>query len=293
MEEVRKAIISITDPEIEFFPLSNVLPKEIFPLADKSIIQYLVEEAKASEIDQIVFVTNTKKNIITDYFKAPLKLKKIIEETKDINAINTLKNFEKLLKEISRVVLPQTKSKSIAHTIKNAGEKLGKGTFAFMSGSYIINAKIPCLRQLKNIFKTAQKPVIALARVNQEQIPSHSIVQIDRIAKRVFKIKKIVHRPSIENAPSNLAIVGRYILNNETFEYADKVKTRKKENSEIINIFDKMISEGKSIYGYEFEGEWFEIKTKMNWLKAFLYFALKNENFSAELQKFLKEKKLI
>jgi UTP--glucose-1-phosphate uridylyltransferase len=141
------------------------------------------------------------------------------------------------------------------------------------------------------VFKTAQKPVIALSQVPKEKVPSYGIVGVEKIASRLFKIKKIVEKPTIDKAPSDLAIVGKYILTPEVFDYLKKAKPSKKGEIILAEVFEEMIGDGKVIYGYQFEGNWLECGTKEGWLECHFYMTLKHPKYGLRLREYFKRLK--
>src|SRR3989344_9512169 len=252
MTKVSKAIIPIAGLGTRFLPLSKVLPKELWPLLDKPVIQRITEEALASGIKKIIFVTRPGKKIILDYFKS-LRIP-----------------FEKV---------SQNKQLGDGHAVLQAESKIKNEAVAVLFGDDIVESKTPCLAQLIKVFKKYQKPVIALYRLPKEQLSSYGIVGVEKIGPRVYKIKKIIEKPHAKDAPSNLAIVGKYILTPEVFKYLAEAKPGFKAEIILTDTFTKMIKEGKEILGYEFEGKWLECGNKLAFLKSHLYLCLKHPEF--------------
>jgi UTP--glucose-1-phosphate uridylyltransferase len=290
---VRKVVIPIAGLGTRFLPLSKILPKELWPLVDKPVIQYIVEEAKNSGICDIIFVISPEKRVVLDYFKkyylqkSP-KLEKTLKERKKQEPLKELINLEELCRDLNFSFVLQKKPLGDGHAILQARDLVGQEPFAVLFGDDIVDSKIPCILQLTKIFKTCQKPVIALQRVPRERLSSYGVVGVEKIANRLFKIKKFVEKPSIETAPSDLAIVGKYILTPEVFDYLKRTKPLKSGEIILANAFAKMIEDGKMIYGYEFEGEWLECGTKEGWVQCSFQVALKHPKFSPQLKGVLK-----
>lgn len=287
LTEVKKAIIPIAGLGTRFLPLSKVVPKELWPLVDKPVIQYIVEEARAAGIKEIIFVISADKKVVLDYFKPSPKIEKILKERKKNHLLEELKNIQDLCQDISFSFVFQKKALGDGHAILQTERVLGKEPCVCLFGDDIVESEVPCTLQLSKIFKTCQKPVIALHRLPREKLPSYGIVQAEKIAHRLYKIKKIVEKPSIEEAPSDLAIVGKYILTPEVFDYLKETKPSRKGEIILGEVFDKMLEDGKVIYGYEFEGKWLECGNKEAWLKSHFYFSLKDPRFKNELKKFI------
>lgn len=290
--EVKKVILPIAGLGTRFLPLSKIIAKEVWPIVDKPIIQMLIQEAKNSDIKQIVFVTSPKKSAILNYFKTDLSLKKILQERKKHNILKELEILEGLDKKMSFSSAIQKKQLGDGHAILQALPKIKKEPVGVMFGDDIVDSKTPCLKQLINIYKTCEKPVVALCRLPKDKLCAYGVVKVEKIANRVYKIKKIIEKPVQGEEPSDLAIVGKYILTPDVFDYLKTAKPN--ANGEIIlaETFDKMLEAGKTIYGYEFDGKWLECGTKLEWLKTHLYFSLKDERFKEELKSFIKENNL-
>ena len=293
MSEIKKAVIPIAGLGTRFLPLSKVLPKELWPLVDKPVIQYIIEEAKLSGISEIIFVISPEKKVVFDYFQRYYlqrveKLEKNLKEKNKISLLEELKKLEELSQNLSFSFVFQKKPLGNGHAILQARNLIGGQPTAVLFGDDIVDSKIPCLLQLIKIFKTSQKSVISLQRVEKEKIPSYGIVKIEKITSRLYKIKKIVEKPPIDQAPSDLAIVGKYILVPEVFEYLGKIKSSKSGEILLAKVLDEMLKDGKIIYGYDFEGKWLECGDKISWLKSHFYLSLKHSHYSDQLKKFLK-----
>ncbi len=290
MQEVKKAIILAAGLGTRFLPLNKALPKELLPLVDQPLISYAVREAKSSGISSIVFVLSERNKIILDFFKRNLKLEKILRK----------KNKKEILKELKRINEEFTElsfSSALQPEPRGDGDALlrvKRGTrepIAVLFPDDIVEAKTPAILQLAKIFRTSEKPVVGLKKVSKEKIPSYGMVGVEKIAHGLYKIKDIIEKPSLEEAPSDLAIGGRYILNSTAFDYLRK--TRPNENGEIIlaEALKKMIKDGKIVYGYELEGEWLECGNKTSWLKSNFYLCLKHPEFGPILREFIRKLK--
>jgi len=287
--EIRKAIIPIAGLATRFLPLSKVVPKELWPIVDAPIIQYIISEAKQSGIKEIIFVLKPDNKRILDYLKPSPKIEKILKEKKREDILAEVKNLEELCKNISFSYVFQKKPLGDGHAILQAAKLVGDEPVACMFGDDIVDSKTPAVLQLTKVFKTCQKPIIALHPQPKEKIPHYGIVGVDKIANRFFKVKKIIEKPSLEQAPSDLAIIGRYILTPEVFYYLKKARPSKKGEIILAEVFNnQMLREGKVIYGYELEGKWLECGDKLRWLKSNLYFSLKHSKYGPELREYLK-----
>jgi len=286
---IKKAIIPIAGLGTRFLPLSKVLPKELWPLVDIPVIQYIIQEAKASGIKQIVFVLSPEKKIVLDYFKESPKVEKVLKERKKIHILKDVQELRSFCQGLSFSYVLQKKPLGDGHAVLQAKNRAGEESCAILFADDIVDSKTPCLLQLSNVFKTCQKPVVALCRLPKERLPFYGIVAVEKIASRLYKIKKIVEKPSQETAPSDLAIVGKYILTPEVFDYLKKAKPSARGEIILADIFDKMIKDGKIIYGYEFEGKWLECGNKLGWMESNFYFSLKNSEFGPKIKQYLKD----
>lgn len=289
MTEIKKAIIPVAGLGTRFLPLSKVVSKELWPLVDKPLIQYIIEEARVSGINQIIFVLNPQKKDILDYFKKSPQLEKILKERKKDHLLVELKNLEEVCRDVSFSYVIQRKPLGDGHAVLQAKNLIGEEPFFVLYSDDIVESKVPCLLQLIQIFKTSQKPVMALSRLPKERLPYYGVVAGEKIANRLYKIKKIIEKPAIEEAPSDLAIVGKSILTPEVFSYLQKTKPKKRGEIGLTDVLSEMIKDGKIIYGYEIEGKWLECGDKISWLKSHLYLSLKHPQFGEKLKKYLKE----
>lgn len=289
MAEIKKAIVLVAGLGTRFLPLSRVVPKELWPLVDKPIIQYLLQEIKDAGITQIVFVLNPGKKEPLSYFKRDLKLEKVLKKRKKEKFLVEMRNLQELQKGLSLSYVFQEKPLGTGHAILQAKEKIGKEPFALLFCDDIVESKTPCILQLLKIFKTCQKPIVALCRVSKGKISSYGAVEVEKIAHRLFKLKRIVEKPLPEKAPSDLAIVGKYILTSEIFDYLKAQEMQKSGEIILTDALENFLRDGKIVYGYEIEGKWLECGNKLDWLKSHLWLSLKHPQFGEELKKYLKE----
>ncbi len=290
MQEVKKAIILAAGLGTRFLPLTKALPKELLPLVDQPLISYAVREAKASGISSIVFVLSGRNKMILDFFKKDLKLEKILRKRNKKEILKELKRINEEFAELSFSSSLQPEPRGDGDALLRVKRGTREPT-AVLFPDDIVESKTPAILQLAKIFKTSEKPVVGLKKVSKEKIPSYGVVGVEKIAHGLYKIKDIIEKPSLEKAPSDLAIVGRYILNSTAFDYLRK--TRPNENGEIIlaEALKKMIKDGKIVYGYELEGEWLECGNKTSWLKSNLYLCLRHPEFGPVLREFIKKLK--
>jgi len=287
---IKKAIIPVAGLGTRFLPLTKAIPKPILPLADRPMIDYIVEEAKKSGIERIVFVLSSEKNNILDYFKKNPRLENILEKRNQKDILKSLKDLDKEIENISFSSVIQQNPKGDGDAILKAQKIIGKDACGVLFGDDVILSKVPVLEQLANVFKTCQKPIVCLKRVPQDMISSYGVVKVDKIANRLYKIKDIIEKPKKEeDTPSDLAIVGRYIITPLVFDYLKKVNPNYKGEIILAQALKDMLKDGKIVYGYEMEGEWLECGNKLNWLKSNLRICLQHPEFGPMLKDYLKK----
>ncbi len=287
-QDIKKAIIPIAGMGTRFLPLSLAVSKEFFPLVDKPIIQYIIEEVKKSGINEIIFVVSPKQKMILQYLKKSPELEKMLIKRKKEKTLQELKKFETLLDDVTFSYVVQKLPLGDGHAILQAQKLAGLEPAAVSFGDDVIDSPNPALAQLMHIFKTCNAPVIALKSLPKEKIPAYGSVVVEKIAHNLYKIKKIIEKPQSSQIHSNLVIVGKYILTPEVFDYLKKAKPSEKGEIILGEVFEKMLDDGLPVYGYELKGEWLECGDKLKWLKSFFYMALKDERFGRELQEYLK-----
>lgn len=290
--KIKKAVIPIAGLGTRFLPLSKIIPKEIWPLVDIPVLQYIINEAKNSGIEEIIFVISSSKKIVLDYFKKSPSIEKILKERKKKDLLEDLNSFYDSFKDISFSYVLQKKPLGDGDAILQAAKLIKKEPFAVLFGDDIVHSNTPTLLQLYNVFKTSEKPVIALSRVPKERLSSYGVINGEKIANRHFKIKEIVEKPKLDEEPSDLAIVGKYILTSKIFDYLKTTRSDKTGEIRISNALNKMTQDDEIIYGYEFEGNWIECGNKLEYLKSNLYFSLNHPIYGPELRKYLKEIKI-
>lgn len=293
---IKKALIPVAGLGTRFLPLSKDVPKEMWPLIDKPVLQYIVEEAINSKIKEIIFVSRPEKKIIWNYFtKVDAELRKILKERKKEELLKELEDFEKLFKEVSFSKLAsftqvyQKRQLGDGHAIYQAKSKIKKEPLAVLFGDDVIEAKKPAISQLIEVFNKYKKPVMGVFEVEKERISSYGVIAGKEIENGIFEVEKIIEKPKIEEAPSNLAVTGRYILTPEVFEYLRKLKPGKTGEIHLSETFEKMIENKEKILAYKIQGKWLECGNKLGYLKSLIYLSLTYPKFNTEIKNFLKK----
>src|SRR3989338_5723698 len=286
--DIKKAIIPLAGLGTRFLPLSMVLSKEFFPLADKPIIQHIFEEVKNSGIREIVFVVSPKQKMIMNYFKKNPELEKFLVKRKKDAMLAELKEFEALFEDISISFVTQKTPLGDGHALVQAQKTIADEPVAASFGDDVVHGSEPALAQLMNIFKTCNAPVVALKSLPREMVPAYGNVEVEKISSNLYKIKKIVEKPALADVKSNLVIVGKYVLTPQVFTYLKKAKPGEKGEIILGEVINSMLDDGNPIYGYELKGEWLECGDKLKWMKSFLYLSLNDPVFGKGLRGYVK-----
>lgn len=289
--EVKKAIFPIAGLATRFLPISKAVSKELIPLADRPLIHYTAEEAILSGIKQIEFVTRPGQKEVLNYFKKDIDLEKRLEEKGKTEELKVLKELQAVFGKIKFSTSFQKSAHGNADAIYKAKKFVGKDACAVSFCDDIIDSEIPALAQMIEVFKTCRSPVFCLKAMPKEELVHYGVVEVEKIANSFYKIKKVVEKPKPGQEPSNLAVVGRYILTPEVFDYLGTHKEMMTNDYSITQVLGQMASEeGKAVYGCEVKGDWLECGNKNQWLESFMTLILKHAKYGDDVKEFLKNK---
>lgn len=284
MKKVRKAVIPAAGLGTRFLPATKAQPKEMLPIVDKPVIQYIVEEAVDSGIEQIVIITGQSKRAIEDHFDYPfelahrLKLGNKLEELNEVERLSELANF---------VYVRQKQPLGNGHAVLVAKEVIGNEPFAVLWGDDLVDAEVPCLQQLIRVYEQYHTSVMAVMRVPRASIPKYGVIGAKPIGDRVYEVLDLVEKPSLESAPSDLAAVKGYILTPEIFEELEATPAGK--GGEIwLSDAIKSLMRRQKVLALEFEGRRYDAGNKLEFLQATVDFALKRDDLSSEFRAYLK-----
>lgn len=280
--KIKKAIFPAAGLGTRFLPATKALPKEMLPIVDKPLIQYSIEEAKSAGIDEIIFITNEKKPSIKQHFSRDAQLERQLKKAGKLDLLEpvvaaNLKNLK---------FTYQKEPKGLGHAVLCAKSFIKNEPFAVLLGDDIIDSKVPALKQMMKVFETVGTNIIAVQKVPKKDAHMYGIIKGKKVGKGLYKIEDLVEKPK-SAAPSDLAIIGRYILMPEVFK---ALKTTKKGSGGEIQLTDalKTLLKTQDIYAFEFEGTRFDAGDKAGFLEATISLALKRKEFSKRLKKFLK-----
>lgn len=283
---VKKAVFPVAGLGTRFLPATKSSPKEMLPLIDKPLVQYVVEEAVASGIEQILFVTGRGKRAIEDHFDISFELESLLRE-KGKN--DTLREVREIAEMIRIFYVRQKQALGLGHAIICAKDFVGNEPFAVLLGDDIIDGEIPCLAQLIDVFHKHHGAVLALEKVPMENISAYGCVRANKISDDTFQILDMVEKPKREEAPSDLAIIGRYVLTPEIFPILEAQSPGKGGEIQLTDALCSLLSK-QTVYGCEFVGTRYDCGDKLGFLKATVDMALKREELNGEFEKFLRLK---
>jgi UTP--glucose-1-phosphate uridylyltransferase len=290
---IKKAIIPIAGLGTRFLPLSKVLTKEFWPLADSPVIEYIVREAVDAGAKRIIFVVKPGDRKILNYFKKDIWLERNLKQRKKKDSLKTLADLEKISKKISFSFATQKNALGDGHAVLQARKLIKNQACFVLFGDDVVYSETSCAKQLGQVYNKYQKPVIALCQLPKEKLGSYGIVKVKKIGPRLFQIKDIVEKPEPGKVPSDLAIVGKYVINSDVFNFLEKSPCQAKGEIRLAGAFKEMIKNNLPVYGYQFKGKWLECGNKTTYLKSNFYISLKHAQFSKELKKMIKQEKLI
>lgn len=289
MTKVRKAVFPAAGLGTRFLPATKAQPKEMLPLVDKPIIQYGVEEALHSGIQNIIIVTGRGKSAIEDHFDVSFELENMLETRgkKDLLAI-----VRSVSDMINVSYVRQKEALGLGHAVLRASELVGQEPFAVVLADDVIDAETPCLRQLLDVHSFFCAPVLAVMEVPVENISAYGVVDAEPISHngrkdRVFRIRDLVEKPKQADAPSNLAIIGRYVLTPEIFDSISAIEPGSGSEIQLTDALKHMLR-SRPIYAYRFEGTRYDAGDKLGFLKATVEFALKRPDLGSAFREYLK-----
>ncbi|MBZ5505661.1 MAG: UTP--glucose-1-phosphate uridylyltransferase GalU [Acidobacteriia bacterium] len=290
---VRKAVFPAAGLGTRFLPATKAQPKEMLPLVDKPIIQYGVEEALASGCDQIIIITGRGKTAIEDHFDVSYELEKMLEERGKTELLSIVRQISDM---IHVAYVRQKEAMGLGHAVLMARELVGNEPFAVLLADDVIDAEKPCLKQMMEVFEESQCSIIATQEVNGPAISSYGVLDAQRIEgkfqNRAFDVRNLVEKPRQEDAPSNLAIIGRYILTPTIFETLERTPLGAGGELQLTDGLRGLLSGGEKIYGYTFEGKRHDAGDKLGFLKATVEFALKRADLGPAFAEYLRTLKV-
>lgn len=272
--KVKKAIIPAAGLGTRFLPATKAQPKEMLPIVDKPTIQYIIEEAVASGIEEILIITGRNKKCIEDHFDKSVELEMELEKSGKEELLE-------LVRDISDMVdihyIRQKEPKGLGHAIHCAKTFVGNEPFAVMLGDDVVDSEKPCLKQLIDCYEEYKTTILGVQKVDEKDVSKYGIVDGIHIEDRVYKVKDLIEKPVPEESPSNIAILGRYIITPQIFEHLENTKPGKGGEIQLTDALRSLMNQ-EVMYAYEFQGKRYDVGDKLGFIKATIEFALqKNE----------------
>jgi UTP--glucose-1-phosphate uridylyltransferase len=283
---IRKAVFPAAGLGTRFLPATKAQPKEMLPLVDKPIIQYVIEEAVASGLNKIIIVTGRGKNAIEDHFDTSYELERLLEERGKTDLLEQVRAVSNM---ITVSYVRQGEQLGLGHAVLMARDLVGDEPFAVMLGDDIIDSAVPCMKQMIDVFEQFGGPVIAVQQVAKSEISAYGVIdgQLEGDSGRVYRIRDLVEKPKAEDAPSDLAIIGRYLLTPDVFDMLENTPRDKGGEIQLTNGL-RALKEKTPLFGCRFEGVRHDAGNKLGFLKATVEFALKRPDLGGAFRDYLK-----
>ena len=282
---VRKAVFPVAGLGTRFLPATKAQPKEMLPLVDKPIIQYGVEEALASGVDNIILVTGRGKNAIEDHFDVSVELETFLESRGKTELLAEIRKISNL---INFSYVRQGEPLGLGHAVLVTRTLVGQEPFAVILGDDVIDADPPALKQMIDVFEKVDGPVLAIEEVPREDVSAYGIIDAQEIRPGVYNIRDLVEKPPREEAPSNLAIIGRYILTPDIFPALEATAKDRTGEIQLTNGLRRLLQQ-RPIYGCRIKGVRHDTGNKLGFLRAVVYFALRRPDLAEPFRKYLQQ----
>lgn len=286
MKKIRKAIFPVAGMGTRFLPATKANPKEMLPIVDKPLIQYAAEEAVDAGIEELVFITGRSKRSIPDHFDKAYELEAELEAKGKTQMLEMVRNI--LPPGISCVYIRQAEALGLGHAVLCGKPVVGSEPFAVILADDLIDSSSKgCLKQMVEIYERENSGVIGVQKVPQEAVGSYGVIAGDQVNDNLWRISGIVEKPKPEEAPSNIAVVGRYILDGSIFEILENTSTGAGGELQLTDAIANQI-EQRSVYAYEFEGRRYDCGSKLGYLQATVEYGLKHSEIGEEFSEYLK-----
>lgn len=284
MKDIRKVVIPVAGWGTRSLPATKNIPKEMLPIYNKPVIQYVVEEAQRAHIKDVIFVTNRDKNVIEDHFDHNLQLEDVLERAGKLDKLEEVRRVAEMVNILS---VRQKRQLGLGHAVMCARELVGDEPFAVMVGDDLMFSGVPGIGQLIKVAMAEKMPVIGVMEVPWEKVSRYGIIDGEEVAPGVYRVRDMVEKPKREEAPSRMAIVGRYVLTPDIFDYLEKVKPGHGGEIQLTDALQAMAKE-RGMMAVRMAGMRFDAGDWAEFLSANIYFALQDESLRYELLGLLK-----
>jgi len=282
--KIRKAVVPAAGLGTRLLPATKATPKEMLPLADKPAIQYIVEEAVASGIEHIIVITSRTKRIIEDHFDSSPELERTLEQKGDYRTLEMLKKIE----DMAQVTFTrQPTPRGLGHAILQAKDLVGQEPFGVLLPDDLVDNGTPCLKQLMQVYEQREGSVLAVQQVPHEQVSRYGIIAGERLDQRTWRVTNTVEKPQVDRAPSDMAIIGRYVLTPEIFDLLERTQPGSGNEVQLTDAIDMLLGV-QSVYAYQFTGMRYDMGDKLGWLTTSISYALKRPDLGPGLKDFLR-----
>ncbi len=284
--KIRKAVVPAAGLGTRLLPATKATPKEMLPLADKPSIQYIVEEAVASGIEHIIVITSRTKRIIEDHFDSSPELERMLEQKGDYRTLEMLKKIE----DMAQVTFTrQPTPRGLGHAILQAKDLVGNEPFGVLLPDDLVdnNNSTPCLKQLMEVYEQHEGSVLAVQQVPREQVSRYGVIAGERLDERTWRVTNTVEKPQVERAPSDMAIIGRYVLTPEIFDLLERTQPGSGNEVQLTDAIDLLLGQ-QPVYAYQFEGTRYDTGDKLGWLTTSIAYALKRPDLEKGLKAYLR-----
>lgn len=282
--KIRKAIIPAAGLGTRFLPATKAQPKEMLPIVDKPTIQYIIEEAVASGIEDIIIVNGRNKGSIEDHFDRAVELEMELKKKEKEEELMMVKSISEMA---NIYFIRQKQPLGLGHAVLSARRFIGEEPFAVLLGDDVVVSKIPALKQMINIYNEYNNSIIGVQTVPHEVTDKYGIINGKAVDERVYKVKDLVEKPPVDEAPSDVAILGRYILTPNVFNY---LETQERGAGGEIQLTDalKRMAKDEAVYAYDFKGHRYDCGSKIGFLQANIEFGLRSPDLRKELEDYIK-----
>jgi UTP--glucose-1-phosphate uridylyltransferase len=285
--KLRKAVIPVAGLGTRFLPATKTVPKELLPIVDIPSIQYVVQEAVEAGIEEIIFVTGRGKDGIEDHFDEAPELEQVLADRGNDEMVKVLRRIAEMTEVVS---VRQKKPLGLGHAVLCARDLVGNEPFAVMLADDLIDSATPCIRQLLDIFQSTNESVIALMEVPQTEVHQYGVIKGKVMKERLYEVEGMVEKPPAKDAPSRMAIIGRYVLRPEIFSILQNLPSGKGGEIQLTDGLAQLVRERK-IYGCEFSGDRYDIGDKFGFVRATVAYALKRADLRDKVLEYLKSAK--
>jgi len=286
-QKIRKAVFPAAGLGTRFLPATKASPKEMLALVDKPLIQYVVEEAVASGIDSVIIVTGRGKTAIEDHFDVSFELETLLRERGKLTELEQVRQIS----EMARIsYVRQKEALGLGHAILQARDLVGNEPFAVLLSDDIIDSEVPALQQLIDVYEKYDAPVVATMRVKGQEISKFGALDVEEIGDGVFRVKDMVEKPAVAEAPSDLAIIGRYIFTPDIFDEIEQTRPGAIGEIQITDAMRALLKR-REMYAVRFEGTRYDAGDKLGFLMATIEFGLKHEELAEDFKDYLTNRK--